>query len=57
VHTAQKVMNGVRPSTLLPGIPTPDLVELCVSLGITVWVRDGDGFTSVSSTSPLALER
>ncbi|MEF2979410.1 hypothetical protein [Subtercola sp. YIM 133946] len=57
VHTAQKVMNGVRPSILLPGIPTPDLVELCGGLGITVWVRDGVGFTSVSPTSPPALER
>jgi hypothetical protein len=48
VHTARKVMDGVRPSILLPGVPTPDLVELCDELGITVWVRDGDGFRAVS---------
>jgi hypothetical protein len=48
VHTAQKVMDGVRPSILLPGVPTPDLLELCDELGITVWVRDGDGFRAVS---------
>jgi hypothetical protein len=34
----------VAPSVLLPGEPPTDLLELCLSLGITVWTRSRDGF-------------
>jgi hypothetical protein len=39
----------VAPAVLLPAEPAPSMVELCTSVGITVWwPTPGGGFTSVS---------
>lgn len=45
VHNARVAgIDDAVPVILLPGRPDADLVELMTSLGITIAIRDGDGF-------------
>jgi hypothetical protein len=47
-NNARRVGYVARPGILLPSRPDDDLVELCRSLSIALYVADGDGFVNLA---------